>query len=692
MFSPRRSVPRILLVDDDPSVVHVLGRTLQEIGETVFEKTGAAALARVEASQPDVILLDIEMPGLDGYDVLRRLQASPAMRRIPVLFITAHDSVEHQLRCLQEGAVDFIAKPLHPAVVAARVRTQLDLRRHERESLAVYRHAQVTLASIGDAVITTDNQCRITYMNPVAELMTGFSFDRAAGKSIDEIMPLRTGEDGPPHANPVRLAIQEQRVVGMGLNCQMKTQAGRWIPVEDSAAPLMSEDNEVSGAVIVFHEVDPARALALKMAHRTQYDQLTNLPNRFLMLDLLSSELEVSATYQRKTALIAVDINHFKLINEQLGFEYGDQILTELASSIKAVLHQGETLGRNQSDEFLVLVPHAEAGSLNVLISAIRTAVATLGQRRPEIKELSVGLGVSICPGDAGDAEAMVLHADAALQRAKRDPSFDGVCFYSQEFERRYVQRRKSYQAVKTALADDRVVPLFQPMVHPATGEAIAVEALVRLRGDDGHLMPPAEFIPMAEESGLIIPLGERMIDLVFAQQRRWLDAGRSIRVCLNISAVQFVDPNFWPTLRHLITTYGISPDQIELEVTESLMLQSRQHVVQTMQEMREQGLTISIDDFGTGYSSISYLSDLPIDVLKIDKSFVQRLSPQRPDEALVKMIVNMAQTMGLQTVAEGVETKFQANRLTSLGVNLLQGYFFSRPVPADLIEAVYAL
>ncbi|MDW6005278.1 response regulator [Vibrio mangrovi] len=357
MFSVSGSSPRILLVDDDVDQINLLYQVLRSIGQVFFEQNGIEALKKSVNIQPDIILLDIQMPGMNGYEVLTKLKSHHVTALTPVIFITSHDSVEDQLHGLRNGAVDFISKPLQPPVVAARVRTQLMLRNRERQLADIYRHAQVTLDSIGDAVMTTDKNCYITYMNPAAELLTGMTFNEAQGKTIEEVMPLRIGDDGPSHVNPIRLAIQDKRVVGMALNCQMKCQNGQWISVEDSAAPLISESGETLGGVIVFDDINESRAMALKMSHTLQYDQLTSLPNRFLFMDHLSKEMAKAEHNKKKLGLLLLDINRFKLINEEFGFDFGDTLLKKIAQRIKKHLRNNEMVSRHNADEFMVLVP-----------------------------------------------------------------------------------------------------------------------------------------------------------------------------------------------------------------------------------------------------------------------------------------------------------------------------------------------
>lgn len=693
MFSRNDISSRILLVDDDANQITILNKVLKTIGQVFFEQNGLAALEQAIKIRPDVILLDIDMPGLDGHQVLAQLKGHELTCHIPVIFITSFDSVEDQLLCLREGAVDFIAKPLQPDVVAARVSTQLILRNRERELLEVYRHAQVTLNSIGDSVITTDKDARVTFMNPTAELMTGMSLNDAMGRFIEEVMPLRIGHDGPPHINPVRICIEENRVVGMALNCQMMKQNGHWISVEDSAAPLISQDGDVIGSVIVFDDINESRAMALKMSHTLQYDQLTNLPNRFLLMERLNTKIARSQTSNAKIGLILFDINRFKLINEEFGFEFGDALLKKIAQRIKLQLQNKETLSRHNADEFMVLVPELERPSdLANTAVMIRDHVMGLALLHPEINNFSISMGLSVYPDDAVDAQSLLLHADAALHRAKTDSSHDGFCFYSEEMESRFISRRQRYTQLKSAIADNNVIALYQPIVDAKTGRLEAVEALMRIKENDGSLIPPIEFIPLAEETRLIIPLGEKMIQLAFEQLNQWSDEGFSIRMCLNISPIQFLDPHFVPFLLKAIDEYQVSPKMIELEVTESLMLDNLQQVIRDMEQLRGMGISISIDDFGTGFSCLSYLKELPVDVLKIDKSFVAQLRIDKPDEILVKTIATLAQSMGLKSVAEGVESLNQARRLKELGVSYLQGYYFSKPVMANEVKGHYDL
>ena len=693
MFSSDESLHKILVVDDDISQITFLHDALKDIGQVLFAQEGLSALEIARNTQPDVILLDIEMPGLDGLQVLGKLKEHDSTRDIPVIFITSHNSVEEQLVCLKSGAVDFLSKPLHPLVVAARVQTHLTLRARERDVVQVLRHAKVALDAIGDAVITTDKDGRITFLNPAAELMIGVLLKEVKGQLIETVMPLRIADESPVHVNPVRIAIEENRIVGMAINCQMKKQTSQWVGIENSAAPLVSDSGQVIGGVIVFSDINKARILDLKMSHTLQYDQLTHLPNRFLFMERLTVQLDHSQNTDRKLGLILLDVDRFKLMNEEFGFEFGDVLLKNIAKQVKNQLQNNEILSRHNADEFMILVPELEdPKSLANLALKIQESVMKLTEQHAGIDNFSISMGLSIYPDDADNIESLLLHADAALQRAKKEIPDEKYCFYSEEMESVFLTRRQRYKQIKAAITDQGVIALYQPIIDSHSGQIFAVEALMRIEGHNGELIPPIEFIPLAEETRLIIPLGERMIQYCFSQLRQWCDNGLDIRMCINISPVQFMDPSFIGFLLNAIDRYSLNPKMIELEITESLMLQNLAQITKDLNQLRALGFTISIDDFGTGFSCLSYLKDLPVDVLKIDKAFVSQLDIDEPDEILVRTIITLAQSMKLQTVAEGVETIDQAHRLKELGVTFLQGYYLSKPVPAVDIKSSYQI
>ena len=685
------------MVDDDLQVINLLKVALQSVSQVFFTTDSAQAVAIARSAAPDLVLLDVEMPGLNGLEICRRLRADPQTSEIPVVFITSHDSVDQQLSCFEAGGADFVQKPFEPAVVRARAgvhwalrQKTLEAERERRRVLEEKERLRVMLQSIGDAVITTDLEGRVTYMNPVAEAMTGYSEHQALNRPIELIMPLRTGATGAPQTNPVRLALSERRTVGMALDAQMCNSAGRWIDVEDSAAPLKDANQAVVGAVIVFHDVSEARAMAVKMTHLSHFDQLTNLPNRLLLLERLAHALSLAERFERRLGLMVINVDQFKLTNELHGYGVGDKVLKAIAENLEGALNNGETLSRSSGDEFFVLIP--DAGSPESLGNLASALLLAGGQRiaNDDVQhELSVSIGISVYPDDATEQEMLLRHAESAKVRAKRHGR-GYYRFFSQEMENALRGRYHTEQRIKKALAEDGVVVLYQPKIDAPSGRLDSVEALVRLRGDSGSLIAPADFISLAEDAHLILPLGQAIFRQACQQSRHWRDAGRPVKVGINVSPVQFLEPDFWPSFLAILKETGAQPADLEIEITESLLIDQSGVVSDKLSAIRAHGLTVAMDDFGTGYSSLAYLKSIPMDVLKIDGVFVRHMHRSAQDMALVETVIALAKCFNLTLVAECVETQQQVDTLVALGCHLMQGYFYSRPVSADHISAFF--
>ncbi|MBY0411191.1 MAG: diguanylate cyclase [Burkholderiaceae bacterium] len=579
----RLASPKVLIIDDDATVVGALFAALKPIAQVLFSTDSAQAIGLAHSMAPDLVLLDVEMPGLDGVEICMRLRADARTADIPVIFITSHDSTAQQILCFEAGGVDFVQKPLDLAVVRARAGVQLALRQKTREAERAQAKLQeekerlrVTLQSIGDAVITTDPAGLVTYLNPVAENMTGYREADALGLSIETVMPLRTGATSIPQTNPVRVALSEQRIVGMALDAQMRARDGRWTDVEDSAAPLWNAQGEIEGAVIVFHDVSAARAMAVKMTHLSHYDQLTNLPNRLLLMQRLDHALELAKRFGRQVGLLVINIDQFKLTNEVHGYGVGDTVLKCLTAHMEGVLKEGETLSRCSADEFLVLVPDASnAEALGNLARALLLAASKPINTEGAVHKPSVSIGISVYPDDATEQEMLLRHAEGARHRAKVDGR-NCYRFFSQDMENALRQRYRMEQVIKKALESDAVVVLYQPKIDAATGLLHSVEALVRLRDDDHRLIAPAQFIALAEETRLIVPLGLAVFRKACQQSMRWRNARRPVKIGVNVSPVQFLVPDFWPSFLAVLKETGANPADIEIEITESLLIENQ--------------------------------------------------------------------------------------------------------------------
>ena len=542
------SKPKILIVDDQIGNITLLSEILDDLADIFFVTQAKLAQERAIELQPDLVLLDIEMPELSGFEVCQQLKTNPLTCAMSVIFISAHAESEFEFNSLAFGAIDFIARPFNRAICRLRVQNHLTLQQQSKVLLlskqqihAEKQRLHVTLNAIGDAVIATDTDGAVTMMNPIAEQMTGWREKEAIGKAITEVMYLRDADSHQTVINPIFLAVKEQRIVAMALNCELVPQGrDKGIPVEDSAAPIFDHQGMLIGAIIVFHDVGQARALALKMSFLANHDQLTGLPNRILLYDRIHQACRLAPTIGRQVGIVMIDIDQFKYLNDSLGHQLGDQLLLELSKRIQDLLQPEDTLARIGGDEFILVLPdisHVE--QISNLAQSILRLVRQPFRINDNKYSLTVSMGISLYPTDAANEEALMRHADVALFKAKQEGR-NRFCFFSDELGERMLQRHQQEQQLRAAISDNRVEVFFQPKIALQDGAVIGAEALVRIRHEDGSLRLPGDFITLAEETGLIVPLGKRVLIASCHQASAWRQAGIELPVSVNIAAAQY--------------------------------------------------------------------------------------------------------------------------------------------------------
>ncbi|NTX99924.1 EAL domain-containing protein [Deinococcus sp. JMULE3] len=560
--------------------------------------------------------------------------------------------------------------------------TDVTARRRAEQALREQRElARVTLASIGDSVITTDPHGNVTFLNPVAQRMTGWSNEDAAGQPIETVMPLLDETTLTVAPNPLRAALSRREIMGMMGGTALRSRSGALFSVEDSAAPILSESGELLGAVIVFHDVTEARTMALRMSHLAQHDTLTDLPNRVLLRDRIAQATTLARRRGTPFAVLFLDLDHFKDVNDSLGHHAGDQLLREVARRLTGNLRASDTVSRQGGDEFIILLPEvSSAAHVQTVISKLMAAVTAPYDLDGQVVHVTLSLGAALYPQDGRDADELLKHADAAMYRAKAEGR-NRHHFYSRELHDEIQRQHQLRQDLRAALDAGQFHLVYQPKVNPDSGAVLGAEALLRWNGPAGPV-PPATFIPVAEDTGLIVPLGRWVLREACAQARRWADDGRALPVSVNISAAQFGETGFLETVQEELRSSGLSAHLLELEVTETLLMRHVEHVQRNLAALRALGVQVSIDDFGTGYSSLSYLHAFPVNTLKIDRSFLapDRSGPQAT--ALISAIVGLGQALNLQVIAEGVEEPAQVRQLLRLGCDAMQGYLFARPLP----------
>jgi diguanylate cyclase (GGDEF)-like protein len=450
-------------------------------------------------------------------------------------------------------------------------------------------------------------------------------------------------------------------------------------------APDASDRRVLESAADLAHIAIEAMAAQERLVHQATHDALTGLPNRLLFLDRTAVALTRLARSPLSVAVLFVDLDRFKTVNDSLGHDVGDRLLVSLARRLEGVMRPADTVARFGGDEFTILCEDIQDQQEAVAIATrVRAALAVPVPLEGHDLWVTASIGIAHTADHRRAASELVEDADAAMYRAKRTGG-DVHCVYDSAVRDRALLELVTFQALRKAIDRDELLVHYQPTVDLTTGRVVGAEALVRWDHPQHGIVHPAEFIALAEETGLIVPLGTVVLREACAQSHRWsAEAGDDFLMSVNLSARQFADPRLPEIVASALAECGASPASLALEITESALMEHADTTMVALRSLKDLGVRLAIDDFGTGYSSLTYLKRFPIDVIKVDRSFVDGLGRDAGDEAIVATVVELAHTLGMQAVAEGVETEVQLRRLRDLGCDVGQGFLFSRPVPAD--------
>ena len=572
-----------------------------------------------------------------------------------------------------------------------------DVTERQQAEEALFRERErldVTLSSIGDAVITTDTLCRITYLNPTAESMTGWDNRSAQGLPLEQVFCIVNFKTRQTAPNPLQCAIQENRIVGLAADSVLLRRDGTEASIEDSAAPIHDRSGAVIGGVLVFHDVSELRAVALRMQHLAHHDTLTGLPNRTLFKDRVVQAISSATRSKTKLALLFLDLDKFKEINDTMGHAQGDTVLMEVAQRLTASVRMNDSVSRFGGDEFVVLLPEiSDTASVALVAEKVRTAIGVAFRIGNDPVPLGISIGISVFPDDGTEADTLMKNADSAMYEAKARGR-NNYQFFSPEMNARTSARFNLQLGLRDALDKAALAVYYQPKIHFETGDIVGAEALIRWPNAEGSgfLHAPSAFIPVAEETGLILPLGQWVMAQVCRQCVAWQTEGLpAVPVSVNVSAVQFRQKGFLNMLAGILADSGLAPAYLELELTEGILMDGHASTTQLLEELTRMGVRLSIDDFGTGYSNLAYLKRFRTHSLKIDQSFVRDMTFEKDDAMIISAIINLAKDLGLEVVAEGVETAEQAALLAAQGCQTMQGYHFSPAVPAPAFGQLLA-
>lgn len=632
----------------------------------------------------DIVLADLflsDSQGIETFDALFHL-----VPPIPIMVLCDEKNEPTAIEAVQRGAQGYLSKGYFPNALVPQALRSIIQRKQIEEALFVEKErARVTLESIGDGVLSTDDACNITYLNAQAERMTGWTRAEAHGRAIGEVLNLIDSETRQPTRNPVETVILHKRTMALHARSVLVRRDGYEMPIEDSIAPIFDKNGKLTGAVITFRDVSETRAMAEKMAHLAEHDYLTGLPNRLLLLDRLAQAMAYAQRHQTHVAVLFLDLDNFKHINDSLGHSVGDQLLESVSKRLVAQVRHSDTVSRLGGDEFVIMIleeSHAEHST--IAAEKILRALAEPHVIESNELHITTSIGISVYPADGEDVETLIKNADTAMYHAKKKGR-NNFQFFNTEMNVRAVQRHATEADLRKAIERNEFVLHYQPKVDLASGKVTGAEALVRWHHPQRGIIFPDSFIPVAEESGLIVAIGRLVLRQACLQIKTWLEEGfEPFVVSVNTSGMEFRDKNFVQNVYQVLQETALDPSLLQVELTESVLMRNVDNSVSILHDLKKLGVQLAVDDFGTGYSSLSYLSRFPIDVLKIDQSFVQRIAADSGDGIIVSAVIGMGASLRQRVIAEGVETQEQLLFLNTHRCNEAQGFLFSAPVTAE--------
>lgn len=688
---------RVLVADDEPTARLLMSAALKKGGfEVCLAADGNEALHQFLDDPCDIVMLDVEMPGLNGYQVCAALRKEVG-DELPIIMVTAMDDTESIERAYEYGATDFIAKPINWTLISHRLKYLMRAYQASQDLREANDRNTAVLQAIPDWLFELDIDGRyIDYHSPRSDMLAAPA-GSFIGKTLSEVLP-------PEAAEVCMFALREAHEKGSSTGQQFELQQPHgtfWF--ELSISPKITDPSQKPHFIVLSRDITDRKLAEQKISQLAYFDSLTRLPNRQSFMDRLDREVRIAQRESKQLAVLFMDLDGFKAINDTMGHNTGDLILQWVADRLQKGIRPNDMVSRAKNDpsevelarlggdEFTALIPNISRPEEALLVAhRIRELM-----HRPYMLDgrevvLTASIGIALFPSDGEDAASLLKHADTAMYHAK-DKGRDNCQFYCSSLTQRAQQRLQLESNLRQALAREEFSLVYQPQLDLVSGRIQSVEALIRWNHPEQGMISPMDFIPLAEENGLIVPIGEWVLRTACTDAARWQAAGYNLLVAVNLSPMQFKDPNLVKTVFEILGQTGLAPELLELEVTEGAVMEDSGATLTTLEALSVGGVQIALDDFGTGYSSMNYLKRMPLNNLKIDQSFVQGLPHDRENHAIVRAILSLAKNLGFSVTAEGVETLEQAEALKEMACDTLQGYYFSRPVPGAEIPALFA-
>ena len=538
---------------------------------------------------------------------------------------------------------------------------------------------------VKEGIIVMDADKFMLFINPAFSAITGYSANDLIGKSLHLLHPGLM--DDVLHNETWRSIDETGRWQGEMIGRRKNDES---YDEHLSISTMKNDRGEVSYYICVFSDISERKAAEERVAYVVLHDFLTNLPNGPLLQDRLAQAISLAERESRKVAVMCLDLDHFKAINDMLGHLVGDKLLQEVARRISSVGRISDTVSRRGGDEFVVILPDLETvDDAAVIADNLLEVISDPCMIDGNEIEITTSIGISIFPEDGCEGDHLIKHADAAMYHAKKNGR-NNYQFFTNEMNKLALERISIIQKLRHAEERKEFYLHYQPQMDLRSGRIIGVEALLRWNNPEAGMISPGHFIPIAEETGLIIPIGEWVLREACRQNSEWRTLGLpEITMAVNLSTVQFRQNNFIEMIKAILCEYSLDPSGLELEITEGAVMHNAEASIALLLELKAMGLQLAVDDFGTGYSSLSYLKRFPIDKLKIDQSFVRDITVDSDDAAIVSTIINMARSLKLKVIAEGVETAEQLSFLKHQKCDEMQGYYFSKPMPPEKISSL---